>query len=332
MYPAKKSNRIIEFIMSVFYFAGKICRATVWGLLLLFCASDVYAASPPSTEQPSVTIVLSDKNGFYEEYSNTLDRLLSSANISHRVIDTSQPMPNSGLVIGVGMKAATVLAASDALAVINVLITKTSHEKLLHNFPARAATPGMTAIYLNQSVERQVELVISILPGKRNVGILYTHVSKELNEIHQALKEHSLKLQEQKVDQTQTLPIALHELLQGSSEMLFAVPDAEIYNDLTMRNILLTTYRKGIPLIGYSAGYVKAGALCAVFSNPAQIATQTARLIIKFNQTHILPPPQYPNEFEVMVNTQVAASLGLKVKDAITLHDEIERALKEIPY
>jgi ABC-type uncharacterized transport system substrate-binding protein len=223
------------------------------------------------------------------------------------------------------------LAASDAPAVINVLITKASHEKLLHDFPERAASPGMSAIFLNQSVERQVELVTAILPGKRNVGILYTNVSKELNEIHQELTEHSLKLQEQKVDQTQTLPDALQELLLGRSEMLFALPDAEIYNDSTIRNILLATYRRGIPLIGYSASYVKAGALCAVFSTPAQIATQTARLAVKFNETHILPPAQYPSEFEVRVNTQVAESLGLQVKDASTLHAEIEQALKDMP-
>jgi len=318
--------------MSVVRFAGKACRVAKWGLLLLFFASSfAYANSPPNAKQSNVTVVLSERSGLYEEFGDTLGRLLSSAKISYQIIDASQPIPDSGLLIGVGIKAATALAGSDAPAVLNVLITKTSHEKLLHDFPGRTAPPGMSAIYLNQSVERQVELVTAILPGKHNIGILYTHVTKELDEMHQEVKEHSLKLQEQKVDQSQTLPEALQELLLGRSEMLLALPDAEIYNDSTIRNILLATYRRGIPLIGYSAGYVKAGALCAVFSTPNQIAAQTAKLIVKFNGTHILPPPEYPQEFEVKVNTQVAASLGLQVKDAATLHDEIEQALKDIP-
>ncbi len=329
MHSVKKFNRIIALIISVLCFAGKICRAAKWWFLPLFCVSSLACAgSPEAPERTNVTIVLSERNGFYEEYSNALDRLLSNTNISHQVIDVSQPVPDSGLLIGVGIKAATELAASKAPAVINVLLTKTSHEKLLHDFPARITSPGMTAIYLNQPVQRQLHLITAVMPGKRNVGILYTNVSKELDEIHQKLKDYSLKLQEQKVDQTQTLPIALQELLLGRSEMLLALPDAEIYNDSTIRNILLATYRRGIPLIGYSAGYVKAGALCAVFSTPAQIATQTAKLIVKFNETHILPPAQYPREFEVMVNTQVAASLGLQVEDAEALHDEIEQALK----
>jgi ABC-type uncharacterized transport system substrate-binding protein len=318
--------------MSVFYFASKACQGVVWTFLLLFCSSCLaFAGSTPNTEHSNVTIVLGEKNAYYDEFSNTLDRLLSNANISHRVIDYSQAIPTSGLVVGVGIKAATALASSDAPAVINVLITKTSHEKLLREFPDRASSQSMSAIYLNQPVHRQAHLVTAIFPEKHNVGILYSGVSKELNEIRQVFKDHSLKLQEQQVDQIQTLPIALQELLLGRSEMLFALPETEIYNDLTIRNILLATYRRGIPLIGYSAGYVKAGALCAVFSTPTQIATQAARMIIKFNYTHSLPASQYPREFEVMVNTQVADSLGLQVEDAAAIHETIEQAVKEIP-
>ena len=318
--------------MSVFYFAGKACQGVAWTFLLLFCASvQAFAGPTPNTEHTDVTIVLGENNAYYYEFSNTLDKLLSSAKISHRVINISQAIPKSGLVVGVGIKAATTLAPSDAPAVINVLITKSSQEKLLREFPDRASQQSMSALYLNQPVHRQAHLVTAIFPEKHNVGILYSGVSKELNEIRQVFRDHSLRLQEQQIDQIQTLPLALQELLLGRSEMLFALPDADIYNDLTIRNILLATYRRGIPLIGYSAGYVKAGALCAVFSTPTQIATQAARMIIRFNEAHSLPASQYPREFEVMVNTQVADSLGLHVKDAAAIHDEIEQAAKEIP-
>jgi ABC-type uncharacterized transport system substrate-binding protein len=124
---------------------------------------------------------------------------------------------------------------------------------------------------------------------------------------------------------------ALQEILLGRSEVLLALPDAAVYNDSTIRNILLATYRRGIPLIGFSSGYVKAGALCAVFSTPAQIATQAAALILQFANTHALPFPQYSHEFEVMVNEQVARSLDLQVKGASALHDEIDSETKESP-
>jgi len=195
---------------------------------------------------------------------------------------------------------------------------------LLHDTPAGAASRHVSAIYLDQPIYRQVHLVTAALPDKRNVGILYSTLPAELDAIRHELHEHGLKLQEQKISPTHALADSLQDILLGRSEMLLALPDPEVYNDSTIRNILLATYRRGIPLIGYSSSYVKAGALCAVFSTPAQIATQAAELIVKFNTTHVLPAPEFPHEFDVMVNAQVAESLGLKVKDASALHDEID--------
>ena len=316
--------------MSVSCFAGKFYRIAKWITVLFFCAYGLAYADVSANDQSiDVTIVLSEKKGVYEEFGNSLGQILSKSDITHHVIDATQPLPASGMFIGVGIKAATSLAAGKSLNVINVMISKASHEKLLHDHPERSAA-SMSAIYLNQPYNRQAHMVAAILPGKRNVGILYSNETKELEEVHRVFKEYALKLQEQKVDETKALPGALQELLLGRSDMLFALPDAGIYADSTIRNILLATYHKGIPLIGYSAGYVKAGALCAVVSTPAQIAAQTARMIVKFNETHILPASQYPREFEVMVNRQVADSLGLHVKDGATLHDEIEQGPKDM--
>ena len=328
----QKLNRIVVSIMVVSYCAGIAYRAAVCCFFILVGTySQANADSLLNAGHKDVTIVLSERNDFYEDFGNTLDRLLTGTNISHRVIDATQPISEPGLVIAVGLKAATVVASSNAPAVINVLISKSSHEKLLRDFPARAGSPSMSAIYLNQPVQRQAHLITAIFPGKHNVGLLYSTPSKEIDEIRQVFRDHSLMLLEQKIDQTQTLPMALQELFQGRSEMLFTLPDSGIYNDLTIRNILVATYRRGIPLIGLSAAYVKAGAICAIFSTPTQIAVQTAKLILKFNETHILPTPQFPREFEVLVNVQVANSLGLQVKDASAIHDEIDHAMTEIP-
>lgn len=141
--------------------------------------------------------------------------------------------------------------------------------------------------------------------------------------------KHGLSFHEQAVGAL-TLPEALHELLQNS-DVLFALPDSAIYNDSTIRNILLTTYRSGIPLIGFSTGFVKAGALCAVSSTPAQIAAQAATLIRQFGESHLLPAAQYPQEFEVTINEQVANSLGLPIKTTFELSHEIKAAEKNAP-
>ena len=314
------------------HFARYACSIGAWVFVLLFnYENTAYAQAINDAASPNVTIVVSEKSGSYEEFSHALDGLLSGSNVAHRVIAATETIPDSGLTIAVGMKAATAVAASNAPSVLNVLITKSSHAKLLLDFPRRAVSPGFSTIYLDQPIRRQVNLIAAILPGKHNVGMLYLTPPKELSQIKEALKAHGLTVQEQEVSTELALPDALQEILLGRSEMLLALPDAVVYNESTLRNILLATYRRGIPLIGFSAGYVKAGALCALISTPAQIAAQAAELSRQFAVTRALPPPQYPHEFEVLVNEPVARALDLQVKGATALHDKIRGEIEEAP-
>ncbi len=297
-------------------------------LLLSFAANPALAQPREAARQPDVAIVLSEKAGSYEEFDSVLGVLLASKGVSHVVTDAAGEIPAAGLVVAVGTKAATAVAASDAPAVLNVLITKASHSKLLHDFPRRAGSHTYAALYLDQPMDRQARLIAAILPQKHTVGLLYSTPPRELAQLGDKLGEYGLTLRSRQVDSLAALPDALQDVL-GRSEVLLALPDAAIYNDSTIRNILLATYRMGVPLVGFSQGYVKAGALCAVFSTPAQLAEQAAALIMQFREVHALPATQYPQQFEVTVNEQVARSLGLNVKTAPVLHDEIDRESKE---
>ena len=298
-------------------------------LLLFYAPGSVIAQTPEEPSAFNVTIVLSENEGSYAEFGHALDTILSQKKINHQITDTTKPIPASELVIGVGLKAATAAAASNAPVVLNVLITRSLHHKLIKEFPRRAEASSFSTIFLNQPVLRQVQFIRAIFPNKHHVGILYSTPPNELAELRQQLQDHQLVLLEQSVNQTNSLGDALQDILLGRSELILALPDTAVYNESTIRNILMGTYRRGIPLIGLSSGYVNAGAFCAIFSTPEQIARQTAALVVRFGTTHELPSAQYPNEFEVMVNEHVAKALELKIKDSATVHGEIVRAMKE---
>jgi putative ABC transport system substrate-binding protein len=307
-----------------------INRTRCGGWLLALLLASTAAHAQDVAKPPDIAIVLSERSGSYQEFGNALDALLSGKGIPHRLFDSTQSIPASALVIGVGMKAASAVAASDAPSVLNVLISKDNQNKLLRAYPKRAATHTFSAIYLDQPIRRQVRLIAAILPDKHNVGFLYSSPSDELTQLRQELNDRGLTLHAQAVDQAHPLADMLQALLRNS-DVLLSLPDSAVYNDTTTRNILLSTFRKGIPLIGFSAGYVDAGALCAVFSTPAQFAAQTAALIVQFGDTHAFFADQYPREFEVMINEQVARSLGLQLKTTSELHDEIGNGVRKSP-
>jgi putative tryptophan/tyrosine transport system substrate-binding protein len=312
-------------------FANRVfCGWRLIFLLLLYAASPAHAQLLQASTQPEVTIVLSEAGGAYAEFGNALDTLLTGRGVSHRVIAPGGPIPASGLVIAAGMQAAAAAAGSSAPSVLNVMITEASQEKLLRDFPRRAGSQTFSTLYLDQPVKRQVRLIASMLPGKRSIGLLYSTPQKKIERMRREMNDHGLTLHELAVGPAHPLPDALQNIL-DSSEVLLALPDAAVYNNSTIRNILLAAYRRGVPLIGFSPGYVKAGALGAVYSTPGQIAAQAAGLIQQFGKTHVLPSAQYPHEFEVGVNEQVARSLGLQVKGASALHDEINSVAEEAP-
>lgn len=272
-------------------------------------------------EPLKVTLAISEEGVAYHAFSDTLLGKLKSDRYEVKIKRAEDVLGGSDLYIAVGMKAAALMASRDIPA-LHVFIPKAGYEKLQRE--ASAANVPRSAIYLDQPMERQVALLQSALPGTRRVGVLYTSAPPELQNLRRLLAEKSMQLRERAIDQAHPLNDALEEVLE-ESEVLFVVPDTDIYNAGTIRNILLTSYRKQIPLVGISQAYVKAGALCAVYSTPEQIAAQAFAMIERYLASGKLPAAQYPTDFEVSVNIQVARSLDLRVRDAEKLRDEIRR-------
>jgi putative tryptophan/tyrosine transport system substrate-binding protein len=284
-------------------------------VLLLFCLPPVCAAPL------RVTLAVSEESGAYQVFSETLRNKLQSEGYELKIMRADDSFGGADLYIAVGMKAATQIASRD-IPTLYVLVPKTGYDKLQHE-PTLHTAPR-SAIYLDQPIERQVALLMAALPGVRHVGVLYSSAPSELPVIRHVLKDKNMQLHDGVVDRTHTLNDALEGVLE-ESEVLFVLPDAEVYNASTIRNVLLTSYRKKVPLLGISPAYVKAGALCAVFTTPEQFADQTVAMIDLFAETGKLAAAQYPVEYEVSVNKQVARSLDLRIRDADKLRDEIRK-------
>lgn len=273
----------------------------------------------------NLTVVLSENGGAYLEYSNALGAQLKTSNVKLKVIDVDTPLPDSDLVIAAGMQAALTVARSKPAAMLAVLIPKEGYARLLIEFPAQAKAGGISSIYLDQPLKRQLDLIATVLPATASIGVLYSTPPKELGTLRMLVKARKLELNERSPASVSNLHTALQELLQ-SSDVLLALPDVGIYNTSTIRNILLATYRSKVPLIGFSPAYVKAGALCAVFSTPQQIASQSLGIIREYAETRVLQAAQYAKEFDVSVNEQVARSLGLNIKSATQVRSEMGAA------
>lgn len=291
-------------------------RSFAWAVL----AMTLSVMEAGVAEPLNISVVLSEEGGVYQEFSDALRSNLAKQNAAISIVNTGQSLlPEPDLIIAVGTKAATAMAASSTYPVLNVFLSKETFAKLQRDYPKRTA---LSAIYLDQPIERQLSMINIALPSVRHIGLLYSHASPELRALRVKAAESNMVLHEQEVSPSNSLPAALQETLR-SSEVILALPDVEIYNTSTIRNILLAAYRSQVPIIGFSSSFVRAGAVCAVYTTPAQLAAQTASAIKQFAENHSLPAAQHAHEFEVQVNAQVARSLGLNIPSAADMKNEM---------
>lgn len=269
-------------------------------------------------EQLHVLVVQSDSSSLYQAFARTYTQNLP-ANIKASVLERAEDFDTeqADLIVTIGVKAAERVAGRTAQPLLAAMIP--SNAEFLAKHPHKTA-----AIYLDQPLGRQVSLLRAALPERNKIGVLHS-AGKDMSALRTELSAHGEMLIDRTLRSDESLFVALDELLAGS-EVLLAVPDGDVYNSNTIRNILLTSYRRGIPLIGFSQAYVRAGALYAIFSTPEQLAAQADEITRSFALTHKLPDSQFPTLYTIAVNPEVARTLGLTIKSADALRLQIEKS------
>lgn len=270
----------------------------------------------------AVTLLLSDNSAPYQTFLDTLRQRLP-ASIRLVVREQDGATAPADLVVAVGMKALESAAPFPNTPLLAVMIPKSGYDSL---FVGQKAPPGMSAIYLDQPWERQVDFLYAVLPDVERVGLLYSPETRlEISPLLASVAAHGGSVVAQSVQSADRLFPSLEKVLAGS-DVLLAIPDSRIYNAASIRNILLTSYRQDVPLIGLSQGYVNAGALAAIFTLPEQIADQTARQIVAFDKRRALAAPAYPDDFSIAVNSRVARSLEIRVPPEDEIRKRMRRA------
>lgn len=267
-------------------------------------------------------LVQSDSNLLYQTFTQTVMRNLPE-NIQVSVLARAGDYSGqtADLIVTVGVKAAEQFTGKTSVPMLAAMIPSSAYADLLAK---RRNT--ISAIYLDQPWARQADFLRAALPERRKIGVLHAaDTYLDLSSLRTELVRAGNVLIERPLHASDTLFADMESVL-TASEVLLAVPDSAVYNSNSIRNILLSSYRRGIPLVGFSQAYVKAGALCAIFSTPEQLAAQTSNTITLFSRTGNLPGPQYPVLYSIDVNQEVARTLGINLNSVESLHVQIDKS------
>lgn len=308
-------------------------------LLAVLLLAVVALRAWPALARGDVLAVIAEHSPAYEEVlaatraglADALGRRLTLRVLTAAEFTQNGPRePDRGLpdlVVTVGTSAAgAVLAARLPVPVYCTLLPRAAYEALAQEAGPHPAGRA-SALYLDQPFVRQMRLLRLALSSDVRVGAVLGPESRQ-NEpgLRRAAAAAGLALHVERVREERQLVRGIYRVMEDS-DVLLAVPDPLVFNRHTAQNVLLTTYRIGKPVAGYSRAYVDAGALLAVYSTPEQVGRELGEWLLARadHPGRPLPPPRYPRYFTVEVNERVARSLGLEVGRV----EDLQRRLME---
>ncbi len=297
----------------------RMLPVAAFGLFLLLIQPCGYASQNP------VVLLSSGSAPVYQQVSRDFQSYLAescrenSANcIQNPIILLTQERdderiyfpPDTRLIITLGQRAAEMVHKMNTeLPILHALIPRLAYQRL-------GKIKNHSVIFLDQPIRRQLRLAKIIRPDP-HVGLLLSRITKAIqHEIMTEAAKLGIPVSYRHVDDVEMIGPLLTAVLEESN-ILLALPDPVIFNRTTIFNILLSSYHNQIPVIGFSAAYVQAGALIAAYSTPADMARHLAEYTRDYltADTEELPDPTYPKYFSIAVNRSVARSLGISLPD-----------------
>lgn len=273
-----------------------------------------------ATAEPLSVRIVGDESGFGFAVSSRLEALIKRAE-PELVIEADHSANGRRVAVVVGAKGWRQMESIPAdVPVLALLPPRQAFES--------AVWPGgrvATAVFADMPPTRLFNFVQLIAQKKGSVvGVIAGPATQwRFSRLESAAADRGLRIHLEKIDREAEAGPAVERAVQRS-QLLLALPDPVAHTAGTVPPLLMIAYRAGVPVVGYSEAYLRAGAVAALYATPDQIAQQALEILVSYRQGKPLPSPQNLKYFTVGVNGSVARSLGQSLGSA----EELESRLK----
>ncbi len=178
---------------------------------------------------------------------------------------------------------------------------------------------NVTGASLDIPVRIQLEKFKLIVPRLKRLGVLFTPDSKPvIVEAQGVCKQLGIELVSELIHSEKEIPEAV-EALGQEVDGLWAVADTVIFTPQSSQYILLYTLRNGLPFMGFSPSFVKAGALFTLACDHKDVGRQAGELALRV--LHGQKPSRVsitiPRMIYLCLNVRTAGQIDLKIPENI---------------
>ncbi|MDI6809686.1 MAG: ABC transporter substrate-binding protein [Candidatus Eisenbacteria bacterium] len=299
----------------------KHINALLWSAAIFFLAG--LAQCTPVTVQ----IVRSDGLQAYEDANSGLrkvlrenlrdiqfqDHILGSEQSENEKI-LSQVQKRSSVILTIGTEATQLVSSRiKDRPVVFCMVLGPAKSGLVKSL--ESSGNNLSGASLDIPVKMQFEKFKTLVPDLRNLGVLCTaETESRVRSAEPIARSLGITLISVKVSSEKEIPQAL-EWLKGQTEGLWALPDAAIFTPSSTEQLLLFTLRNGVPFMGLSSAYVRAGALFSLDCDYADIGRQAGEIALSVlsGKSPSQIPIARPRKVLVSLNEKTAKRIGLKI-------------------
>ncbi len=179
---------------------------------------------------------------------------------------------------------------------------------------------NIAGISLAIPIQQQFEAVQSIIPTRKNIGVLYDPEKSGnlLDEMRKVASRLGITVIPREVSSPKNVPQILRKLL-PDIQALWIIEDSTVLTEESFEFILLTSIEHNLPVIAFSEEFVKHGALVSLSSDYTEIGKQAGRLALKIltGQSPSLFSILQPEKPRLVINLKTAKNLGIEIPPVI---------------
>jgi putative ABC transport system substrate-binding protein len=304
---------------------SKLRRTLLSGCLILLWAGGI-GLCPAALAQPSVLVLSSRDNPVYRQVAASFEAFLQQevgglefvsvtlddddATAQQRLAELQEK--ELALVFALGSQATTLAAKRfpKVSAVSSMVLSRADLKSL----------PNVTGVALEFPLSTQLRWMRRLLPEAKRIGVLYDPAQNQawVDSAQRMAKKRGLKLIPIPVNHARELPAGLKKL-DKAADVLWAIPDKTVYSNQTLKEVLLSSFRSRIPVVGLSGAWVKAGALYALDRDYQDLGRQTGVIAKKLlaGTSPRKVAPETPSQVVYSLNVKTARHMKANIGDKL---------------
>lgn len=294
----------------------------------LWCciASTAFAVQP---EKPKIVILAKNFSGYTSNIAKSIElsSLSTQYTINSERLENWKPDSKVKLYIALGNESLESLQdASVTQPVLGGLITSNQWQQFKQKHPSTK----FNAVFYDPDPVRQIVLAKILSPLIKTVGVMRSeqyYFDEQSMQITAVKNNVNLNL---KINNKAERFYREYADLSNKNDVILLIPDRANYNRNTISKAILTSYRQGKIVIGYSKGSVKAGALATSFTSSddyIQDLTESSQELLSSPSIKI---QRFSSYYNVATNKEVAKSLGIPLNSDEALESSIKATIKKM--